>query len=453
MVIFTVYNMRVRNIFTVGALLISSIAIAQFSVTGDFRTLGEMRHGYMQLAVDTSSPAAFVSQRSRIGFAYKKEKLSLKMSIQDVRTWGEDDQYTGSGTFGDSQSLQTAESWMQYNFTDSLFIKLGRQAWVYDEQRLLSGRDRNQAGLFYDALLLSWKKKNLQTDVGLSFNNTGQALYNTDYYVDKNKFQSQNFIYIKHKPLENISWSAIGLATGYHDTLPRNNMNFMYTGGLTTTTTFGAAHIHAEGYYQTGKNNKEAEVSAYLVTAHAKYKLLDGKVTPGVGVDYYSGHDASNTDEDYAKVDHTFDIMYGARYKFNGNMNQFMFVGKPYEKGGLQDLYATLDLKLAKKHIVKSQFHSYSLSNTYASPESKADTFKALDKALGYEIDLVYIFKINKQAKVTVGGGYFSATDSFRYLKGQAKLESAPSYYVWASLQFTPELFNSKTGTARANNN
>jgi len=434
-------RVKLKTVLIVATFLAGLNAHAQLELNADFRTLGEIRHGYMQPATDTSVAASFVSQRSRVILKFKQDKLSLKFSVQDVRTWGEDDQYTGSGTFGDSGSLQAAESWLKYSFTDSIYLKLGRQVWAYDEQRILSGRNRNQYGLFYDAALFSWTAPKLQFDAGASFNNTGQNLYNVDYYTDKNKFQSLNFLYLKHKPTEKMHWSAIALATGYNDASSRNSLNFMYTGGLTATMQAGDAQVHGEAYYQTGQNNKGADVSAYFFTANATYKLADGKIVPGVGIDYYSGHDASNTDADYSATDHGFDVLYGARFKYNGNMNQFMFIGKPYEKGGLQDIYATLELKPLKKHILKAQLHSFALTSAYAAPESMPNDFVEIDRNLGVEADMIYIYKLAKNTKFNLGLSYLSVSESLDYLKGQAKLGDAPSYYIWASLQYTPQLF------------
>jgi len=423
---------------------ISTLTQAQLRITSDFRTLGEARHGYMEPAVDTSQVATFISQRSRISLEYKRDRISLKFGVQDVRVWGEDDQYTGSGTFGDSESLQTAETWMQYNFTDSILVKLGRQIWAYDEQRILSGRDRNQYGLFYDGALFSFNRGKWQADIGASFNNTAQNLYDNPYYTDKNRFQTLDFVYLKNSVSKQLDISAIGVATGYQDQQTRNKLNVMYTGGATATFSFTDVLLHTEGYYQTGKNNKAKDVSAYFITAHGSYKLFEGKLMPEIGADYFSGHDATNSDADYAGTDHSFDILYGARFKYYGNMNQFMFVGKPFENGGVRDYYATITAKPNKKNVVKAQYHNFGLTADYASATSTPEQFDALDKALGSEIDLIYTHAISKDIKASIGGGYLLPTKSLEYLKGQNKIDNSQSYYVWASLRFSPELFASK---------
>lgn len=436
--------MKRIGLLILGAVVgISSSTYGQFSVNADIRTRSELRNGYMQPAVDSSVSAFFISQRTRLTFDYKKEKLALRFGIQDIRVWGQDNNYTPSGTFGDSLTLFTSEAWAQYNFTDSTSLKIGRQIWAYDEHRLLSSRDWNQKGVFYDGLLFSKYMSKWQFDVGASFNNTAENLYNIDYYSDKNRFQTLNFIYIKHKLSDKLDLSGMYLNTGYNNISDMNRIDLMHTGGLNINYKNSAVKLHAEGYYQFGKNNKTQDVNAYFVTAGAETYLMDKKLTLGAGIDYFSGHDASNTDADYKATDHTFDILYGARFKYYGYMNEYMFVGKPFEQAGLQDINFTIKYRPVKRHIIKTQAHIFSQTADFAAPASTADQFVALDKYLGTELDLMYIFAINKYSKLNIGAAYYINSDSFENIKKVKPDIAAPSYYAWVSIQFKPEIFNS----------
>src|SRR4249919_3599073 len=69
-----------------------NIANAQFVVSAELRPRLEFRDGYRTLPTEDSKPAAFVSQRSRLNVAYSQKKFSLKVSLQDVRTWGDEGQ-------------------------------------------------------------------------------------------------------------------------------------------------------------------------------------------------------------------------------------------------------------------------------------------------------------------------------------------------------------------------
>src|SRR5688572_14649492 len=62
---------------------------SQFTVDAELRPRFEFRHGYKTLFPDNTDPAAFVSQRTRLNFGYKTEKLHFYLSPQDVRVWGD----------------------------------------------------------------------------------------------------------------------------------------------------------------------------------------------------------------------------------------------------------------------------------------------------------------------------------------------------------------------------
>lgn len=430
-----------RFYFTVlSAVFLIHWVTAQFSVDGDLRTRTELRNGYMLPATDTSASAFFTSQRSRVTLHFQKERIEFRFGIQDVRVWGQDDKITGSGTFGDTRSLSTSESWLQYTVADSLNIKLGRQVLSYDNHRIFSSRDWNQNGVFYDAVLFSYKNIPWAVDLGFSFNNTADNLFNIDYYHELNKFQTLNFMHLENRLTDNLSVSGLFVNTGYNNPDKRNSLLMMYTGGSVAVFSAENVSASAEGYYQFGKNSYGKNVSAYFFSVSGLYTLLPKTLKIGAGVDYFSGHDATRANAGYRATDHTFDIMYGARFKYYGYLNQYMFVGKSFEQGGLQDVSAQLVYIKNKRHTVKLMYHYFSLTNTVVA----ADSFRELDAGLGSEIDAMYVFKINQIANLNVGGAYYASSDSFSYVKGVAPGLEAPSYYAWVALQFTPQIFDSE---------
>ncbi|HBC04625.1 MAG TPA: hypothetical protein DC015_10640, partial [Aequorivita sp.] len=62
---------------------------SQFTIDAELRPRFEYRHGYKTLFPDNADPATFVSQRTRLNFGYKTEKLHFYLSPQDVRVWGD----------------------------------------------------------------------------------------------------------------------------------------------------------------------------------------------------------------------------------------------------------------------------------------------------------------------------------------------------------------------------
>ena len=49
----------------------------------------EYRNGFKSLMPNGEMATSFVSQRSRLNFNYKQEKLKVKLTFQNIRTWGD----------------------------------------------------------------------------------------------------------------------------------------------------------------------------------------------------------------------------------------------------------------------------------------------------------------------------------------------------------------------------
>ena len=94
-------------------------AKGQFTLTGQLRTRTEVRNGLGNLVLKGSKPAAFTSQRTRLIFGYKWDRLTFSASIQDVRVWGQD---ASSISNADGNRLMLHEGWaelMLFNKADT----------------------------------------------------------------------------------------------------------------------------------------------------------------------------------------------------------------------------------------------------------------------------------------------------------------------------------------------
>ena len=63
---------------------------SQFSLIGQVRTRTEVRDGLGNLAPLGTKYSAFTSQRTRLTFGYKWDRVTFGMAVQDVRVWGQD---------------------------------------------------------------------------------------------------------------------------------------------------------------------------------------------------------------------------------------------------------------------------------------------------------------------------------------------------------------------------
>ena len=168
---------------------------AQFTLTGQLRTRTEIRDGLANLVpndakdaqgntISRIKPGIFTSQRTRINFGYKWDRLTFGVSVQDVRVWGQD---ASSISNGDGNKLMLHEGWgeltlfnkadttIKTKLLDLLTLKIGRQELIYDDSRLIGNLDWLQQARRFDMALLKMVHQGYQVDLGYAFNQNGDG--------------------------------------------------------------------------------------------------------------------------------------------------------------------------------------------------------------------------------------------------------------------------------------
>ena len=135
------------------AICCSLTARSQLTVSGQLRTRTEFRDGLGTLISKNNKPAFFTSQRSRLTFNYKTNRVIFQTSLQDVRVWGQD---ASTISNADGNKLGVHEAWaeivlsnkkdtsFQHSPVDYFAVKVGRQELMYDDSRLLGSLDWRQ---------------------------------------------------------------------------------------------------------------------------------------------------------------------------------------------------------------------------------------------------------------------------------------------------------------------
>jgi hypothetical protein len=162
----------------------SSAVNAQFTLSGQLRTRTELRNGLGNLVLKGSKGAAFTSQRTRLLFNYKWDRLNFGVSLQDVRVWGQD---ASTVSNNDGNKLMVHEAWaelmlanskdssIKFKFIDQLSLKIGRQELNYDDARLIGNLDWLQQARRHDMALLKASHKGWQIELGYAFNQNSDA--------------------------------------------------------------------------------------------------------------------------------------------------------------------------------------------------------------------------------------------------------------------------------------
>lgn len=382
-----------------------------FKISGQYRVRPEFRKGYKSLTTDTSKAAFFISQRARLILDYKKDNIQMFTSIQDIRTWGDEEQLK------DNAGLQVNEMWLELSLTHNFQLKAGRQELVYDDQRLLGNLDWANATRSHDALLLKYfeKNKKFYWHLGGAFNQSGEPLIGTDYMLKNYKFLA--FTWLKKEFGKNaISFTAI--ANGLNATAPTAKKTY-------TSYTFGPLYNYQTNelkaligaYYQTGKTDNALSLDAYMINSYIEMHIK--KVFLGLGIDYISG----NNNNTPGTASHSFSTLYATNHKFYGYMDYFTNLPIDTKQRGLIDPYFRLGIIADKKTTTTIDFHHFLLANRNHIDDHKYNV-------LGNEIDLLCDYKVSSLINLQGGYSMMFATTNMESLK----TGSSNNYNSWAFL-------------------
>ncbi len=469
-----------------GALVLAAApSFAQFTLDGELRPRFEYRHGYKNVADSAQDNAAFIQQRTRLNFGYKAEGYIFKMSIQDLRVWGDQKQLVSTN----GGKLQVHEAWGEALMTDKLSLKVGRQEIIFDDHRIFGSVNWTAQGRSHDAAMFKVKTDKLKMNIGFAWNQDGAGLVGTDAFNGSYKaFQvlhanykvndafnaSLLFLNNGKQQLDSTRFTdanAVTIAKGYYKD------NYSQTVGTKLNYKKDKLTIGANFYSQMGVNGGSAErfdklgndydekISAMLYGIDISYKITD-KFTAGIGYEYQSGQSQTDTTNSYVSTNHAFTPFYGTNHKFNGLMDQF-YVGAGHGNVGLQDINVKLKYK-AEKFWVGAAVHMFAATAdvwdkfkyntdltaandamTAATTQAQTDAAQAqidgvvdtrytsydMEKSLGTEIDLTFGFNLAKGVAFKGGYSMLMATETLAYLKGAQKDEinvvgGAPTDFV-----------------------
>lgn len=414
------YCFRYWKYFLITLLPIQFNAYAQLSLSGQFRTRTEYRDGQGTLTPKNTTPALFISQRTRVSLGYTGYRFRLHSTLQDVRVWGQDASTINRTTTDNRNGAMVHEAWAEFSLLDTgsvagtLLLKAGRQELLYDDSRLLGNLDWLQQARRHDATVVKYSNKAWQVDAGFAFNQNTELSSGTNYngvpttgtYPAGTNgigtmYKSLQFLYAKRKS-GNGYYSFLFLKDDFNkfhfDTTARildKGVWSRYTTGLNYSGSVAKKlTAFASAFIQGGKNKNGVDLSTWFFSLGAAYQWTD-KFTITLGTDWTSGNDQTSTG-----TDHRFDPLYGTPHKFWGYMDYF-YVASPSGESGIKDYYVKMHLKAGQRLMISLDAHEFFAANTISN-----ETGATLDSRLGTELDLIALYTITKE--ITFEAGYCS---------------------------------------------
>lgn len=410
------------SLVIVGTLLSSLNLFGKLSLNGQFKPRFEYRDGYRVLTTDDMNPAAFISQRTRFILDYSNSNLTSRVSLQDVRVWGDEAQMKNT------PSIALHEAWVDINIETNISLKIGRQELVYDDHRILGNVDWAQQGRSHDAFIGKYETKGMKLHIGGAFNQSGQGLFGTSYPVQN--YKGLGLVWFENKIDSNMKFTIMGVTDAFQESDTVNNNYYRHTFGGNYYYNSQSIDLQGIGYYQLGETVSGMDISAYMFSVQGYYKFDGFKV--GAGVDYLSGNDTAG--DKYG----AFNTLYGTNHKFYGLMDHFLDIPAETNNGGLVDIYAKVKYDFVPKWNASLDFHTFSLEKPIINPLST----ELSEKGLASEIDFVITHTMSKSVKFQLGYSYMIPTETLKLVQG--RMEGTNSQWLWAMVSVTPEFFTSE---------
>lgn len=386
----------------------------------------EYRNGFKSLMPNGEMATSFVSQRSRLNFNYKQEKLNAKLTFQNIRTWGD----VATTTQVDKNGIALFEAWAQYDFDDKWSARLGRQVISYDNQRIFGEIDWAQQGQSHDAAVIRFHPKNHQLDLGFALNaNAENVLEPKTAYTTNYKNLQYAWYYTQFSKL---NLSLLLLNTGYEFEKTIGNLEIDYK------QTFGSYLSFKEKkwdtnfgiYGQTGKS-ADKKVNAWYAGTFVGYAVTNA-FKAGLGYEYFSGKNQNDSSSDIK----SFNPIFGTNHGFNGFMDYF-YVGNHQNSVGLQDAYLKLNY-ISNKWQFTLMPHVFNAPNTILDASNNE-----MDSYLGTEFDFMASYTIQKDIVATVGYSQMVGSGTLERLKNVTDANDTNNW-AWVMVSFSPKLFRSK---------
>jgi len=385
----------------------------------------EFRNGFKSPLSDADDATSFISQRSRLNFTFKQEKLSAKLSAQDIRTWGDAATTATAGKNG----LAVFEAWADYQFDDNWSTRVGRQVLSYDNERIMGGIDWLQQGQSHDAALITYKKGKSHLDMGFALNSNAENLvepkipYTTNYKSMQYAWFRQNW--------SKFNMSLLLLNTGYEFQNSASVLEVDYKQTFGTYLTFKNKKWDSNlGLYaQTGQTAGQ-KVGAWYAGGYLGY-AISPVFTAGLGYEFLSGKDNNDTDTKLK----SFTPLFGTNHAFNGLMDYF-YVGNHINNVGLQDAYLKLNYK-------NKQWQFTLVPHVFNAPNTVLDAQgKEMDSYLGTEIDLTAAYVLQKNIVLTGGFSQMYSSETMARVK-RVNSASNNNNWAWLMISFSPKLYSS----------
>ncbi len=339
---------------------------AKFDGSGRVRYENRENKDFNDAAQDRSS---LTGMRYRLGVTLEgDEDTSVYIQTQYTDTWG-----SNSGGLSLNQ-MSVFEAYLTHKISDSMELKLGRQALAYGDELILGSVGWSNVGRSFDAAKLKYKHSLgwvdvFSAEVGVTPSPAPTVRNNfSGVYASFTKF---DFINV----LDFYAFRSVKL----------NGVDDIIHAGLRAKSKLGSVDYRFEGTVQT-------KVTANQMDLELGYTLSeDSKMRVAV--------EAFTASKDYNQL-------YPTAHKWLG-LADVLF------RKNLNGLRLGFQMQATEKLNFKANYHMFMRNDDSVAVGWGGTNLGTVgtDKDIGSELDLVFNYKLGEKVGLLVGGSYFMAGD------------------------------------------
>ena len=375
--------------------------------------------------------------REKLHLGYNAKWFNAYVEGRNSNATGDDDSHNpGEDRFDLQQAYLTLGNAKEFPVT----AKLGRQEFVYGDERLIGASDWSNTGRVFDAAKLRYEDKNFWLDAFVShlvlpvdgeFNNDDSHDWFSGFYASSKTLlpvqETQLYFLARNvTPGSPAGTSARDIYSvgGRVKSLPGKLKGWDYAAELVKQ--FGSIV----------QNGERREQDAWAASVGSGYTWANVFATPRLGFEYNFSTGDHNASDGKSE---TLDNLFPTNHKFYGTMD---FVSWR----NIHNPRLTFSVKPHKKLTASLDYHVFWLADTHDSfyPQAGAGRSgkgygknSAYDSFVGSEIDLDFNYAVAPWAGLRGGYGHFfpgSYVDSSKQAWGGAI--GADWFYVQATLSF-----------------
>ena len=386
----------------------------QITIGGDIRFRGTFDKNLSdQLDDGTDDHVAYIDQRVRLKLDIKvTDNTSARIHLEHGSTWGEGmkDNAKGAypvGNYYENDELKFVEAWINHNF-GSFGIKLGHMPLALGNKLFF---DHTKEG--DDAIVIYGSTSNIHWAGVIAKFNEGEKNLNDDStaYVFLANYKGDGFnlggdvVYVDH---QNIRLDLDG------DTVPDVENIHGWNFGLRGDTTFAGLKVKADVELQAGKfemlSGDDLDIKGYAFLVAADYDM-DG-TTIGAEFVYGSGDEDPNDTDVETFVTSLSQVQYGPYiYGYKSAATACDLPTCTGQTGIANTWWIALkgSTKLSKDLSLKGAIYYLQASEDVSINGANKDS------DLGVEVDAKVTYKLDRNLKYWVEGGYFFTGDAYDY--------------------------------------